>query len=100
MHIILIRPLATSLCAYFLTLLLAFQHLQILFGVNQRLRVEEIDSPLVSIRPVKTVLLVIVTGDRGLCGGYNNLIIKKVSCERWHLDLPNKIIGQSSLMGI
>lgn len=51
---------------------------QILFGVNQRLRVEEIDSPLVSIRPVKTVLLVIVTGDRGLCGGYNNAIIRKV----------------------
>lgn len=53
--------------------------LQILFGVNQRLRVEEIDSPLVSIRPVKTVLVVIVTGDRGLCGGYNNAIIRKVS---------------------
>ena len=52
--------------------------LQILFGVNQRLRIEEIDSPLVSIRPVKTVLLVIVTGDRGLCGGYNNAIIRKV----------------------
>ncbi len=46
--------------------------------MNQRLRIEEIDSPLVSIRPVKTVLLVIVTGDRGLCGGYNNLIIRKV----------------------
>ena len=40
---------------------------------------EEIDSPLVSIRPVKTVLLVIVTGDRGLCGGYNNAIIRKVT---------------------
>lgn len=49
-----------------------------LFGVNQRLRVEDVDSPLVNVRPVKSVLLVIVTGDRGLCGGYNNFVLKKV----------------------
>ena len=49
-----------------------------LFGVNQRLRVEDVDSPLVQIRPVKTVLLAVITGDRGLCGGYNNQVIKKV----------------------
>lgn len=50
---------------------------KVLYGVNQRLRVEDVDSPLVAIRPVKSVLLVVVTGDRGLCGGYNNNIIKK-----------------------
>jgi len=50
----------------------------VLFGVNQRLRVEDVDSPLVQIRPVKTVLLAVITGDRGLCGGYNNQVIKKV----------------------
>ncbi|KAK9917108.1 hypothetical protein WJX75_000962 [Coccomyxa subellipsoidea] len=50
---------------------------KVLYGVNQRLRVEDVDSPLVNVRPVKTVLLVIVTGDRGLCGGYNNFVIKK-----------------------
>lgn len=38
---------------------------------------EDVDSPLLDVRPVKTVLLVSVTGDRGLCGGYNNQIIKK-----------------------
>jgi len=53
--------------------------LQVLFGVNQRLRVEDVDSPLVNIRPVKSVLMVIVTGDRGLCGGYNNFVLKKVN---------------------
>ena len=53
--------------------------LQVLFGVNQRLRVEDVDSPLVQIRPVKTVLLAVITGDRGLCGGYNNQVIKKVT---------------------
>lgn len=52
--------------------------MQVLYGVNQRLRVEDVDSPLVNVRPVKTVLLVVVTGDRGLCGGYNNFVIKKV----------------------
>jgi F-type H+-transporting ATPase subunit gamma len=50
----------------------------VLYGVNQRLRVEDVDSPLCEVRPVKAVLLVVLTGDRGLCGGYNNFIIKKV----------------------
>lgn len=58
---------------------------QVLFGINQRLRVEDVDSPLVAVRPVKKVLLVVITGDRGLCGGYNNFIIKKVSV--WTLSL-------------
>lgn len=44
---------------------------QVLYGVNQRLRVEDVDSPLVAVRPVRSVLLVVLTGDRGLCGGYN-----------------------------
>merc|ERR1711904_691715 len=48
-----------------------------LYGVNQRLEDEDVDSPLTTIRPVKNVLLVVITGDRGLCGGYNNYIIKK-----------------------
>ena len=52
-----------------------------LYGVNQRLRTEDVDSPLCSVRPVKTVLLVCITGDRGLCGGYNNFILKKVSIQ-------------------
>lgn len=52
--------------------------MQVLFGVNQRLRVEDVDSPLIQIRPVKTVLVMCVTGDRGLCGGYNTLAIRKV----------------------
>jgi len=50
---------------------------KILYGVNQRLVDEDVDSPLTNIRYVKSVLLVVVTGDRGLCGGYNSYIIKK-----------------------
>ena len=51
--------------------------IKVLWAVNQKLRVEDVDSPLVAVRPVKSVLLVCVTGDRGLCGGYNNFAIKK-----------------------
>ncbi|KAG2492677.1 hypothetical protein HYH03_009092 [Edaphochlamys debaryana] len=50
---------------------------KVLYGVNQRVRQEDVDSPLCAVRPVKTVMLVVLTGDRGLCGGYNNFIIKK-----------------------
>merc|ERR1712003_130168 len=50
----------------------------ILYGVNQRLRGEsEVDSPLLEVRPVQKALLVVFTGDRGLCGGFNNFVIKK-----------------------
>ena len=52
--------------------------IQVLYGVNQRLRTEDVDSPLCSVRPVKTVMMVVITGDRGLCGGYNNFILKAV----------------------
>jgi F-type H+-transporting ATPase subunit gamma len=50
--------------------------IKVLYGINQRLRVEDVESPLCTIRPVKSVLMVVVTGDRGLCGGYNNFILK------------------------
>lgn len=49
---------------------------KVLFGVNDRLRSEDVDSPLTEIRTVKSVLLVVVAGDRGLCGGYNSFLIK------------------------
>ncbi|KAG6754571.1 hypothetical protein POTOM_040360 [Populus tomentosa] len=42
-----------------------------------KLRTEDIDIPLTKVRPVKKVALVVVTGDRGLCGGFNNYILKK-----------------------
>jgi F-type H+-transporting ATPase subunit gamma len=50
---------------------------KVLYGVNERMQDGDVDSPLATIRPVRTVLLVVVTGDRGLCGGYNNYILKK-----------------------
>jgi len=49
-----------------------------LYGVNTRLRNEaEVDSPLLDVKPVEKVLIVSFTGDRGLCGGFNNFIMKR-----------------------
>jgi len=50
---------------------------RVLGGLIQRLEGEDVDSPLVVERPVKNVCLLVMSGDRGLCGSYNNYIIKK-----------------------
>ncbi|KAB2633821.1 ATP synthase gamma chain [Pyrus ussuriensis x Pyrus communis] len=42
-----------------------------------RLQCEDIDVPLTNVRPVKKVAIVVITADRGLCGGFNNLVVKK-----------------------
>ena len=39
-------------------------------------RLENIQHPLLEVRPEKRVLLVIITADRGLCGGFNSNLIK------------------------
>jgi F-type H+-transporting ATPase subunit gamma len=46
-------------------------------GLIERLGPEAQSLPLLTQRDVKKVTLVSITGDRGLCGGYNNYIIKK-----------------------
>ncbi|PWA94555.1 ATPase, F1 complex, gamma subunit protein [Artemisia annua] len=50
---------------------------EVLYSINEQLQTEDVDVPLVNVRPVKKVALVVVTGDRGLCGGFNNFILKK-----------------------
>merc|ERR1719393_1171462 len=50
---------------------------RILGGLLQRLKTEALDIPLLSNRPAKKVGLLVVTGDRGLCGAYNSAAIKK-----------------------
>lgn len=46
-------------------------------GLISRLGGESIQLPLLTQREVKKVTLVVITGDRGLCGGYNAFMIKK-----------------------
>jgi len=46
-------------------------------GLIARLGSESMDLPLLTQRDVKKVTLLVITGDRGLCGGYNSFMIKK-----------------------
>jgi F-type H+-transporting ATPase subunit gamma len=50
---------------------------KVLGGLIVRLKRDNFESPLFAERAVNKVLLVIMTGDRGLCGGYNTFAIKK-----------------------
>lgn len=51
--------------------------IKVLYDINEQLQSEAIDVPLTIVRPVRKVALVVVTSDRGLCGSFNNVIIKK-----------------------
>jgi len=46
-------------------------------GLIGRLGGESMDLPLLTQREVKKVTLCCITGDRGLCGGYNSFMIRK-----------------------
>jgi F-type H+-transporting ATPase subunit gamma len=39
-------------------------------------RVQNIEHPLLEVRPEKRILLLVVTADRGLCGGFNSNLTK------------------------
>lgn len=55
-------------------------------GLIQRLGGESIDLPLLTQREVKKVTLCVITGDRGLCGGYNSMMIKKAEARYKELE--------------
>ncbi|OBQ37171.1 MAG: ATP synthase F0F1 subunit gamma, partial [Aphanizomenon flos-aquae WA102] len=50
---------------------------QVLFSLQTRLRFEDVNLPLLKKREVKTVGLLVISGDRGLCGGYNSNVIRR-----------------------
>ncbi len=50
---------------------------RVLQNLQTRMRFEIADAPLLDQREVQTITLLAVTGDRGLCGGYNANIIKR-----------------------
>ncbi|WP_071517316.1 F0F1 ATP synthase subunit gamma [Geitlerinema sp. PCC 9228] len=50
---------------------------QVLYGLQSRLRFEDVDLPLLKQRETRSVALLVVSADRGLCGGYNSNIIKR-----------------------
>lgn len=50
---------------------------QVLYGLQSRLRFEDANLPLLKNRNVEKVALLVVSGDRGLCGGYNSNVIRR-----------------------
>ncbi len=50
---------------------------QVLYNLQGRLKFEDVDLPLFKQRDVDCVGLLVITGDRGLCGGYNSNIIRR-----------------------
>ncbi|MEM9272215.1 MAG: F0F1 ATP synthase subunit gamma [Cyanobacteria bacterium P01_F01_bin.143] len=50
---------------------------EVLYSLQARLSFEDVDLPLFQQREVKTVGLVVISADRGLCGGYNANIIRR-----------------------
>ncbi|HEY9737430.1 MAG TPA: F0F1 ATP synthase subunit gamma [Trichocoleus sp.] len=50
---------------------------QVLYGLQTRLRFEDTDLPLLRKRDVQNVGLLVISGDRGLCGGYNTNVIRR-----------------------
>ncbi|EDY37931.1 ATP synthase F1, gamma subunit [Cyanobium sp. PCC 7001] len=50
---------------------------RVLENLQSRMGFEDVDAPLLEERPVASITLLAITGDRGLCGGYNANIIKR-----------------------
>ncbi len=50
---------------------------EVLYNLQSRLSMEDVDLPLLNQREVKSVALLVISGDRGLCGGYNANVIRK-----------------------
>lgn len=50
---------------------------KVLYSLQNRLRFEDVNLPLLMQREVKCVGLLVITGDRGLCGGYNTNVIRR-----------------------
>ncbi|NKB17058.1 MAG: F0F1 ATP synthase subunit gamma [Pseudanabaena sp. CRU_2_10] len=50
---------------------------QVIYRLQTRLRFEDVNLPLLQKRAVKNVGIVVISGDRGLCGGYNSNVIRR-----------------------
>jgi len=55
---------------------LLFAIFQVYKTVLEACNQEDLQLPILDVRDVKKVSLVVVTGDRGLCGSYNSAVIK------------------------
>jgi F-type H+-transporting ATPase subunit gamma len=75
---------------------------QVLYGLQTRLRFEDVNLPLLKKREVRTVGLLVISGDRGLCGGYNTNVIKRAEARAKELkaeglDYKFVLVGRKSI---
>ena len=75
---------------------------RVLENLQSRMRFEDAEAPLLEQRDVTTITLLSVTGDSGLCGGYNANIIKRteqryaeLSSQGYKVDLV--LIGRKAI---
>ena len=52
---------------------------------------DDVESPYTQARPVKRVLFVAITSNRGLCGGFNSNIIKEVKTKAANIDAATAV---------
>ncbi|MFN3925888.1 MAG: F0F1 ATP synthase subunit gamma [Pseudanabaenaceae cyanobacterium] len=50
---------------------------QVLYRLSTRLKYEDVVLPLLQERNIKTVGILVISGDRGLCGAYNANVIRR-----------------------
>eukprot|EP00741_Cyanophora_paradoxa_P012489 tig00020610_g12068.t1 len=62
------------------------QKSSVLYGLQNRLKIDTNDIPLLQQRPVKKIGILVIGGDRGLCGGYNAFLMKAVAMRCKELD--------------
>jgi F-type H+-transporting ATPase subunit gamma len=75
---------------------------RVLQNLESRLAFETTDSPLMASREVRKITLLSVTGDRGLCGGYNSQVIKKTELrfaelKRQGYDVDLVLLGRKAI---
>jgi len=75
---------------------------QVLYGLQSRLKFEDAELPLLQQREVKSVALLVISGDRGLCGGYNSNIIRKAEIRAGELaadgiDYKMVVVGRKAI---
>ncbi len=59
---------------------------QVLYNIQNKLQFEDVDLPLLEQREIKKVALLVVSGDRGLCGGYNTNVIRRAEIRAKELE--------------
>ncbi|NER78317.1 MAG: F0F1 ATP synthase subunit gamma [Leptolyngbya sp. SIO1D8] len=62
---------------------------QVLHSLQSRLKFEDVDLALLRQRPVEKVALLVISGDRGLCGGYNTNVIRRAENRAKELKASN-----------